>query len=252
MAVIYCFTSTGNSLYVSKKIAEKIGASVFPMTKDCESCFDHVIGFVFPSYFWGLPKIVENFILHMEIENKNAYIFCIVTYGSKAPGVDGKVKNLLKQKGVTLSYSDSIKSVENYLPMYNINDSDELHADVDRHIEKIAVEIAREEHNKTKGYTILNRLIYKAFPLESGHCDKYFSVSKKCNHCGTCQKICPVNNIDIKDSNILFNHRCEHCLACIHACPLSAIDWKDKTKDKRKYRNPHISLNELQSFIGKI
>lgn|GEM_PF-5474137 len=51
MSTIFCFSSTGNSLYVAKSIAEKINADVLSMSKPVTSCSDDVIGFVFPIYF---------------------------------------------------------------------------------------------------------------------------------------------------------------------------------------------------------
>lgn len=248
MATVFCFTSTGNSLYVSKKIAEDIGANVVSMTKSVTTCEDDVIGFVFPVYFWGLPKIVERFISNIKITNESAYIFAVVTYGNVISGVTGAVKNILKQKGLTLSYGGAIKSVENYIPGYKVNDSEELQKSADQNLKIISGEIAARRHNKIGSFTVLNKFIYSLFPGKHSGCDKFFTVSEKCTGCGICQNICPADNITLESGKPDFHHNCEHCLACIHACPANSIEWKKSTINKQRYRNPHISLNEMQSF----
>ncbi len=48
MAVLYCFTSTGNSLYAARKIADAISAEVLPVTYEATTTGEDVVGFVFP------------------------------------------------------------------------------------------------------------------------------------------------------------------------------------------------------------
>lgn len=250
MATIFCFSSTGNSLYAAKKIAEAISADVVSMTKPAAVCGDDVVGFVFPAYFWGLPKIVERFILSIDITNKDAYIFTVVTYGGTISGITGIVKNLLKKKGLELSYGANLKSVENYIPGYVVNDSEELHKSADENLAVISIEIAERRRNRPESVTPLNKLIQAAFPGKRGDCDQFFIISEKCNGCGVCQGVCPASNITIENGKPNFKHDCEHCMACIHACPSNAMEWKQSTAGKQRYRNPHIGLQELQSFSG--
>lgn len=250
MAKIFCFSSTGNSLHTAEIIAEKIDAKVIPMTRPTESCSDDVIGFVFPAYFWGLPKIVERFIKTLSMTNKNAYIFTVVTYGGVIWGVPGIVRNILKKKGLSLSYGTKIKSVENYLPGYKVNDSEEFQQQIDGNIDKVAHEIAEKQYNRVVPYTVLNKLIYSFFPGKHENCDNNFNVSPTCTGCGICQKVCPMDNIRIETGNPVFLHKCEHCLACIHACPAQAIDWKASTTGKQRYCNPHVSASGLISFYN--
>ncbi|WP_274600542.1 EFR1 family ferrodoxin [Clostridium beijerinckii] len=75
--------------------------------------------------------------------------------------------------------------------------------------------------------------------------DKDFWVDDNCNGCRLCEKICPVNNIQFNINKPICKHKCEQCAACIQYCPKEAIQWKTKTKKRRRYRNPNISINEL-------
>ena len=63
---IFYFSGTGNSLSVARKIANGIGESeviaipnVINKIKNIES---ETVGFVFPVYGWGLPRIIVDFI----------------------------------------------------------------------------------------------------------------------------------------------------------------------------------------------
>lgn len=249
MATIFCFSSTGNSLYTAKRIAEKIDGRVVSMSSPPSKCEDDVVGFVFPVYFWGLPRIVKRYVRELQLTNRNAYVFAVATYGGKVYGVLGELKSLLSQKGITLHYGRNLKSVENYIPGYKINDNEAFRQSIDDNILEIADEISGARHTKIQNFTVLNKLIHGFYP--NANSDQFFAVSDTCTGCGVCQKICPVNNISMEHRRPTFEHGCEHCLACIHNCPANAIGWKQKTEGKGQYRNHQIKLDDLISFVGK-
>ena len=57
--VVYYFSATGNSLYAAKVIAKKINAEVVQISYNTEkSCNQNIIGFVYPTFYWGLPEMV--------------------------------------------------------------------------------------------------------------------------------------------------------------------------------------------------
>lgn len=248
MATVFCFSSTGNSLYTAKKISEAISAELVSMTSDIRKCDDDVIGFIFPCYYWGLPLKVEDFISKLEMTNNNAYIFAIITYGSVAPGAMGMVNNIIREKGLKLSYGKGIKSVENYNVILKVNDSPKFHQKIDQDIKKTADEIRKNKTNSIRNYTFINRLMRNTFPALKSNCDSKFTISDSCTGCGICEKVCPANNIVIKDGKPTFIGKCEHCLGCIHACPKQAVNWNGKTEGKQRYLNPNIKLQELMNF----
>jgi len=250
MATIFCFSSTGNSLYAAKCIAEKANATVLSMSKPVTSCSDDVIGFVFPVYFWGLPKLVTKFISNLDIQSKDAYIFAVTTYGGAAFGVTGLLNQLLIPKGVSLQYSSKIKCVENYTPMYKINDTKAVHEKTESAIKNTVDDILVKKRKKPEFNTFINTISYSAFPAQKEDCDKNFIIQPNCSNCGCCAAICPVSNITMQDGHPAFQHHCEHCLACVHVCPAGAIQWKSKPKDKGRYRNPNVGQKELTEFCG--
>ena len=248
MATIYCFTSTGNSLYAAKQIAGKIGGKVLPMS-GTSVCDDDVIGFVFPNYFWGLPRMVERFTESIQFSNKNAYVFAVITCGGPAPNTLGPLKKILYRQNIRLSYGAKLRTVTNYLPGYEAKDSEALRSNVADKITRIAKSITNREKKQIGTAAFPNKQIHRFYPgVES---DKDFSVAPSCSGCAVCQKVCPVGNIVIKAGKPDFQHKCEHCLACLHNCPAAAIDWKDKTQGKERYRNANISLDDLIAFNSR-
>jgi ferredoxin len=46
---------------------------------------------------------------------------------------------------------------------------------------------------------------------------------KKCNGCGICKDICPVNAIKIEHEKAIISDDCVECGACVNQCPNDAI-----------------------------
>jgi Fe-S-cluster-containing hydrogenase component 2 len=45
----------------------------------------------------------------------------------------------------------------------------------------------------------------------------------KCNGCGACKDICPVNAIKIENEKAVISDDCVECGACVNQCPNEAI-----------------------------
>lgn len=246
MATIFCFSGTGNSLYAARKIAAGINAEVRNM-RNFGQCDDDVIGFVFPTYFWGLPKSVDSFLDNIVLTNKNAYIFSVTSYGGFSSGVNGAVEKKLKKQGLKLAYSAKVKMVENYLPGFKVNDSDELWKRSDSTLDAIAHDLKNRARKKSGTYTIFNKIAQKAYPPNNGNCAENFTVSG-CKSCGMCEKVCPNGNITLENGAPKFGEKCDLCLGCLNVCPADAIDYGKSTHGKTRYKNRRISAEELIKF----
>lgn len=248
MAKIFCFTGTGNSLYAAKRIAAGIDADIFPM-REFVDLTDDVIGFVFPVYFWGLPLTVERFLENIRITNKSAYIFAVADYGGFAAGVTGAVGKKLSRHGVKLSYGNSVKMGENYIPAFSARDSDKLRRAADTRLDGIISDIKGRKTNSVLPYTFINKAVHGGYPPLKQNCGSLFSVHG-CIGCGLCARICPNQNITIKDGAPVFGESCELCLGCLNNCPENAIEYGSSTKGKARYKSRLVTAGELAEFIG--
>ncbi|MFC2099562.1 EFR1 family ferrodoxin [Candidatus Bipolaricaulota bacterium] len=76
--------------------------------------------------------------------------------------------------------------------------------------------------------------------------DGKFTVSDACVSCGTCVRVCPVDNIELSADRPVWKHHCEQCFACIHFCPECAIQLRGgKTQGRRRYHHPKIGPNNI-------
>ena len=73
---------------------------------------------------------------------------------------------------------------------------------------------------------------------------KHFYVKDSCTSCGICEKVCTANCIKV-EGKPRWSNNCIQCLACINLCPERAIEYGKFTKRKRRYKNPHIDIEEL-------
>jgi ferredoxin len=246
MTVFY-FSATGNSLYVAKTIGGKL-YSIPQLLKDEQFNFeDDVIGFIFPIYCFGLPKIIQR--LFENINFKSDYTFAIGTYGNMhGPCMYNLTKDFIK-KGWRLNYADTILMVDNYLPGFEMGD--QLNTVGNKHVDKHLKEIVDNINNKKNSIpatTIMERIFtVLAHPLVSklldGKSAQKYIINEKCNKCGTCGKVCPTGNIEIKDK-IIFGNVCETCYGCVHLCPQNAIHLRNE-KSNIRFRNENITLQEI-------
>ncbi len=251
MTSIFCFSSTGNSLYVAKRISNELEGKVISMTSDTHTCTDDIIGFVFPTFFFGLPQVVERFIKQLQIDNSQAYIFAVATCGNFTCNLASIIQKLLAKKGLKLSYYAKVKCVENYTPSYSVNDRPLIHERTDRKVDQIIKDLREKKKTHIRLFSLINRAIYLRYPANrSISCDKKFSVNQ-CSSCGTCVKICPFKNIKLENGKPKFQGNCQLCLACLHICPNEAINWNRGTKKRARYTNPHIKKSELIEFMNQ-
>lgn len=252
-STIYYFSSTGNSLHVAKIIQKELQGRLLPMAGNTgTSCSSEVIGFVFPTYYWGIPHIVGKFLSKLKIEHPHPYIFAVTTCGLSSGGALGMVKALLDKHHLNLNYGKKIRSVSNYIIEYNINP--------DRTEDKLqkaaacanqaARDIMERKNNHVRKPFLLEIQFYKAYQKRRNQ-DHLFFADEHCIGCGMCERVCPVHNISMENGKPKFHHHCEHCIACIHWCPEKALQFQSKTAGRNRYQNPFVSANELNRQLAE-
>lgn len=240
---IFYFSSTGNSLYLSKRIKSKLGGKIIyiPNYQGDASEFEKII-VVSPIYSFGLPVHTYNFLLNV---NSNSKIYVVLNYGGMAGGADVFTYNYAKENNKNILGVFKMLMPENYTltfstpSIYNkmiLKKSLKKIDDIILKIKQNGVFIPKKAKTNEKIY-FTNKSKWHLIAND-------FSVKENCVKCGKCVENCPANNISFENEEITFKDNCVACLGCYHRCPQKAIVYKHKNK-KGRYINPFINENEI-------
>lgn len=116
--MIYCFSGSGNSLYIAKSIAEATSSTIKFINRKLfneELCMNYnQLGIIFPVYHQNIPVIVMEFIEKLRSTSAN-YVYAISTYGDRPTLALKYLKQLLKKEDIILNNGFAIQLPYNYL-----------------------------------------------------------------------------------------------------------------------------------------
>ncbi|MGM0607365.1 MAG: EFR1 family ferrodoxin [Candidatus Muiribacteriota bacterium] len=253
MKKIYYFSGTGNSLYVAQKIAESLDntqlISIDEEIKKDEPIIDSdFAGIIYPVYCFGLPRIVKDFIEKVKIKN-NSYFFSIATAGApKLAPANEQLENILKKKSVSLNAGFIVGMPGNYIVLYGAPSrakQENIFLKARKKIDYILYFLKEKKDNKVeKGFFLIRfgylgaGFFYSSLPKSA----KNFYVTDKCTGCSKCVRVCPVNNISLKEGSPQWGDKCEQCMACIQLCPEEAVEYGKKSIGRKRYKNPYVEI----------
>lgn len=246
--MIYYFSGTGNSRYVARELASRLGTEAVTMLGNTydSSCRD--IGLIFPVYAWGLPKPVVKFIRRLRGAGigEDTYIWCVMTCGDETGNAPAILRKELTAAGLKLSalWSVIMPNVYVLLPGFDVDKKKverKKLADAPARIAEIAAQVKHREHvtDVTLGPwpRLKTAVVYPLF-LKYGINAKKFRSSESCISCGRCAEVCPQDNIRLIDGRPHWGDDCSSCLGCYHACPARAIEYGKATRNKGHYSGP--------------
>ena len=261
--LLFVFSGTGNSLNAAIRIQEYIkNCEILSIPKVFEEKKYNYeaakIGFIFPVHFQDAPHLVREFLKNIKISN-NPYIFAIATSAGESGKTFQTINKLLDRQNRKLHSEFSLVLPSNSIIMEDRSNTPE---EIDRLIKNSEVRIneiieiitdkeiekfiyKRSSFKDRFGCLMGKIFLYRIFS------DRRFKVDdEKCIQCRTCVSVCPMNNIEIVDDKVTWNHHCEVCSACIHWCPQNAIQHF-KTKGIPRYHHPDITIKQLKAYQSK-
>lgn len=270
---LYYFSGTGNSLFIAKTIQEGIveehsqvtgarndtdaNVTILPIQKfmTCETINDSSdwIGIIYPTYFLDAPDVVQQFAKKLQIR-KDCYLFFYSSYGETLGNALHNMNKLFEPGQVRGNYE--VVMPDNSIIFESRKDEIPRMLEAGEAIIRAhAKEIYNQKITPQSPYSSKYHLtanVMKPFARKGLGFKKLKVNAEKCNHCGLCEKLCPMRNIRMEENLSLsktpaFANLCESCFSCLHYCPQEAITYQRMSKKKTgfQYRHPQIRVKEM-------
>lgn len=248
---LYWFSATGNSLTTAKMLAEHLedctlapAAAARRQDKVIEDA--DAVGFVFPVYYGNMPWPVREAISKM-VFKPDTYVFIVTTWRGHAGAVAQRMDQLLRTRGVKLSLSLGVPMPGN--SFINPPEKDAAYLAAQR--ENVEALIAPIRDRQVQDYSTTD--VLPMTPIDyPNNFRGIMSDEWDCFGCGTCVRVCPMENIRIEGGQAVIGDNCATCLACFHWCPVQAI-WMSKQagiERRAKYRHPDVTMQEIVDQKG--
>lgn len=246
------FSGTGNTKHCVEKLVKGLDENALVFALENKATLNAIrnsemIFFGYPVQYSNLSKIVRDFI----INNANIFygkkIFIITTMGLFSGDGAGLSARLFRKYGATIlgglhiKMPDCIGDVKVLKRPLQVNKQIVVNADAK--IDKAIAEIKNNRYPK-EGINLLYHLagLFGQRLYFYSKTQKYYTKIKvdnaKCVKCGLCANLCPMSNINITDSSIIFCGKCTMCYRCFSHCPQKAITIiGKKVIEQSKYEN---------------
>lgn len=244
--MVLCFSGTGNSRYMARRIAEGLQDEITDLNAKIKANDNSPIRterdviVVAPTYAWRIPRIVEDWLSKTELAGAERMWF-VMDCGSEIGNAAKYNRRLADQKHLHYMGTAQIVMPENYIAMFGVPQTEEARKIVEKAEPGIDAAIARiragqsfaAPRNNFYDRIVsgpVNPVFYRFFVKSSP-----FHANDACIGCGRCVKNCPMNCIRLENGKPIWGKGCTHCMACICYCPAEAIEYGKKSIGKPRY-----------------
>jgi ferredoxin len=257
-AALRYFSGTGNSYRVIDHCTARLQArgydvepasiteaQTMPLKLD-------LVGFCFPVYAFGLPRIVRNYLRALPAAGAETKAFLLITAGleDEAGYSVNEGVRLLTAKNYSVVHADVIEMPANWTVAINPPAKVEAVGIIEKGIEKAdrivdSILANRRFHRAFNYPSRLSRMgfywEYCAFKyLGLANLWRNFRTYDDCTGCGNCAAVCPTNSIAMKNDRPVWSKTCEQCMRCVNMCNRKSIWQKGygSTKERNSYMEP--------------
>ena len=246
--VLY-FSATGNTEFIAKQLALKLEDECLNLLGRVRqgdlSPIHSEKPFIIcaPVYVCEMPRFLAKYLKALPLTgNRNVYF--IFTSGGYA-GISGQLaKGIIRKKKMHYWGHAEFKMPRNYVandhyPMLPPDQVRERILASYRKTDEVVSDIRTGRKLKARHIWLFETIITVPFnPVWSKlkYKTEDFYATDACIGCGKCQRVCPLNNISLRDGKPLWGNDCTHCMACICNCPTEAIEYGTISQGKEKYR----------------
>lgn len=251
-ATIYYFSATGNSLTTARELAaclqengtETNVVSVVSL-RDQAAAEDQsdLVGLVFPVYYGDMPYPMRAALQKLTFR-PDAYIFAFTTCRGHVGPATLRVNDLLQVKGQKLALALNVVMPGNSWISTPEENAERLAAQRENIRALFPRILAREQEE----YVLpADAEALKDTPVGRPNNFRGIMADETCIACGTCVRVCPMQNIRLVDGHAEIGDSCATCLACFHWCPKEAIYMSKEEQVARrfKYRHPDVKLRDM-------
>ena len=246
--MILYYSATGNTKFAAKLLAKLLNDESIDLlerirTEDYTPISSEKPFIICsPVYVCEPPRFLCKFLKQLKLKG-NPNVYFVFTSGGYA-GISSKIaRRLVRRKGMNYMGRAELRMPRNYIAntLYDMLPPEESRQRIlesGRQIPRIAHQIKMGRPLKGRHIFLFESAVtYPFTPVWTRltHTSKPFYTTDACIGCGKCARLCPLNNIEMKDQKPQWKKPCAHCMACIANCPFEAIEYGNRTQGKERY-----------------